>query len=81
MGNSRKLRRQLNRKSVEIANKVQLKKHELAMQMVADRVKYDAEFAADVLKIAGETLRPDIKKDAEETIAKAKDNLNSNGNP
>jgi len=82
MGNSRRLRRQLNKKSVEIANNLQLKKHELAMQMVAERVKRDAEFAADVLKIGGELLRADIKRDAEETILRQnKETLPSENDP
>lgn len=55
---------------VGMAKRVELAKHELAMKMVSERVKIDAEFAADVLKIGGDMLRPDIKKDAEETIRK-----------
>ena len=52
-----------------MAKRTQAVKHELAMKMVSERVKIDAEFAADVLKIAGDTLREDIRKDAEQTIA------------
>lgn len=62
--------RKLDPIRVEMAKKVERARHELAMKMVSERVKVDAEFAADVLKIGGETLREDIKKDALETIAK-----------
>lgn len=64
--------RKLDPIRVEMAKKVERARHELAMKMVSERVKVDAEFAADVLKIGGETLREDIKKDALETIAKTK---------
>ncbi len=63
--------RKLDPIRVQMAQQAQRVKHDLAMKMVSERVKIDAEFAADVLKIAGEGLREDIKKDAAETIAKA----------
>jgi len=66
MGN--RAARKLDPYRVALAQRTARAKHELAMKMVAERVKVDAEFAADVLKIAGETLRPEIRKDAEETI-------------
>jgi hypothetical protein len=72
MSKSKSASRKLDPYRVQMAQRLQAKKHELAMEMVADRVRKDAEFAADVLKIAGDTLREDIKKDALETIAKAK---------
>lgn len=64
--------RKLDPIRVQMAERTQRAKHELAMKMVAERVKVDAEFAADVLKVAGDGLRPEIRKDAEETIAKSK---------
>jgi hypothetical protein len=70
MSKSKSASRKLDPYRVQMAQRLQAKKHELAMEMVADRVRKDAEFAADVLKIAGDTLREDIKKDALETIAK-----------
>jgi len=70
MGGLRSARRKLNKYSVNIAARVQLAKHELAMKMVAERVKTDAEFASEVLKLAGEGLREEIKKDALETVAR-----------
>jgi hypothetical protein len=57
---------------VAIALKVQQAKHELAMKMVAERVKIDAEFAKDVLKIGGDNLREDIKLAAQATIEVSK---------
>lgn len=63
--------RKLDPIRVEMAKKVERARHELAMKMVSERVKVDAEFAADVLKVGGLNLREDIKKDALETIAKA----------
>lgn len=74
---SKRAGRNLDPARVRMAENVQRAKHELAMRMVSDRVKKDAEFAADVLRIAGETLREDIKKDARETIARAKETLPS----
>jgi hypothetical protein len=64
--------RKLNPYAVKTAMQMERIRHELAMTMVAERVKEDAEFAAAVLKVAGEHLREEIKKDAEATIAKAK---------
>lgn len=69
MGNGRSLRRGLQKRNVYLAEKTGRVKHELAMQMVAERVKTDVEFAKDVLKVTGGILRPDIKKDAEATIS------------
>jgi hypothetical protein len=71
MGKAKSAARKLNPMRVAMAQRTARMKHELAMKMVAERVKTDAEFAADVLRIAGETLREEIKKDAHETIARA----------
>jgi hypothetical protein len=76
MGKMKSAMRKLDPVRVQMAQKVQAAKHELAMKMVAERVKTDAEFAADVLKVAGDGLRPEIRKDAEETIAR--NNLRAN---
>lgn len=65
------MKRKLNQGRVQMAKRTELAKHELAMKMVAERVKTDAEFAADVLRVAGDGLREEIKKDALETIARA----------
>lgn len=68
----RKLKHGLDKYRVAIALSVQRKKHELAMKMVAERVKTDAEFAKDVIKIIGELqqgdLRSNILEDAKKTI-------------
>jgi hypothetical protein len=79
MGKSRTAGRKLDPVRVQMAQRTQLAKHELAMKMVAERVKVDAEFAADVLKVAGEGLRPEIRKDAEETIARLRANMEHAG--
>lgn len=70
MGNLRSFRRKLNEKNVWVANEVQRKKVELAKKFVEDKVKTDADFARDVLAAVGENLPADIKKSAEETIAR-----------
>lgn len=71
MSKLKSLARKMNPVRVRMAEQTALAKHELAMKMVAERVKIDAEFAADVLRVAGEGLREGIKKDALETIARA----------
>jgi hypothetical protein len=71
MSKLKSLARKMNPVRVQMAEQTALAKHELAMKMVAERVKTDAEFAADVLRVAGEGLREEIKKDALETIARA----------
>jgi hypothetical protein len=75
MGKS-KAGRKLDPYRVALAERTARMKHELAMKMVAERVKVDAEFAADVLKIAGETLREEIKQDAKDTILRAMNSVN-----
>ena len=79
MGKMKSAMRKLDPVRVQMAQKVQAAKHELAMKMVAERVKTDADFAADVLKVAGEGLRPEIRKDAEETIERLKANMERAG--
>lgn len=71
MGKAKSATRRLDPVRVAMAKRTARMKHELAMTMVAERVKVDAEFAADVLRIAGETLREEIKKDAHETILRS----------
>ena len=75
MSKKRSASRKLDPIRVQMAEKTQRVKHDLAMKMVSERVKVDAEFAADVLKIAGDTLREDIKKDALATIKTISDSL------
>ena len=70
MGSLRKLKRHLNEKSVWVAQEVQQKKVELAKKFVEERIKTDVEFAKDVLTAVGKNLPEDIKKIAEETVAK-----------
>ena len=70
MSSLRSSKRKLNAKNVWIAQEVQRKKLEVAKKFVEEKVKTDPEFAKDVLTSVGENLPPDIKKAAEETIAK-----------
>ena len=72
MGNL-KLKRKLDPFRVMTAKRTERAKHEMAMQMVHERVKTDAEFAAKVLEIGGEHLREKIKKDATETVNREKE--------
>ena len=63
-------KRKLNAKSVWIAQEVQRKKLEIAKQFVEEKVRTDAEFAKDVLTAVGDNLPPELKKAAEETVAR-----------
>lgn len=72
MGNSRKLKRNLNEKQVWIAKTVEQKRNELAKAIVKERIEKDAEFAKDVLKAVGSDLPQDFKEAAEKTIAEEK---------
>jgi len=76
MGKLKSAGRKLDPRRVQMAEQAFYAKHELAMKIVHERVKKDAEFAADVLKVARENLRPEILKDAQETVAKAKAETN-----
>jgi hypothetical protein len=68
MSKSRSAIRKLDPYRVSLAQKTAQAKHELVMTMVHERVKVDAEFAEAVLRVAGDGLRPEIKKDAEATL-------------
>lgn len=64
----RSLRRKLNADKVFIAEQVAQKRVEIVKKFVEERVKTDAEFAADVLKAVGEDLPENIRELAEETL-------------
>lgn len=51
-----------------MAKEVEQKRIELARQVVLERAKKDAEFAADVLKAVGDNLPKEIKEACEESI-------------
>lgn len=68
MGAARSLRRKLNAEKVWVAQEVAQKRTEIVKMFVEERVKQDAEFAADVLKAVGDALPENIKKAAEETV-------------
>jgi hypothetical protein len=65
-------KRRLKPNRVYLAQKVAEKKIEFAKQVVLDRAKRDAEFAADVLKAVGDNLPIDIKETCEKSVADAK---------
>lgn len=64
------MRRKLKRENVYAASDVAVARHEVAMNLVAERVKTDAEFAALVIQAGQGKLRPEILKDANDTIAR-----------
>ncbi len=68
MSSLRSFRRKLDPYRVAMAKEVEQKRIELARQVVLERAKKDAEFAADVLKAVGENLPKEIKEACEETI-------------
>ena len=68
MGAVRSLRRRLNAEKAFIADKVAEKRVELVKKFVEERVKKDSEFAAEILKVVGDSLPETIKKEAEETV-------------
>ena len=68
MGKLKSAGRKLDPRRVQMAEQAFYFKHELAMKMVHERVKKDADFAADVLKVARNNLRPEILEDARKTV-------------
>lgn len=68
MSKLRSFKRHLNPSKVWLANQVAEEKIKIARQVVLERAKKDAEFAADVLKAVGENLPKEIKEACEETI-------------
>lgn len=68
MSTLRSFRRKLDPYRVAIAKDMEQKRLVLARQVVLERAKKDAEFAADVLKAVGENLPKEIKEACEETL-------------
>ena len=64
-------RRRLKPNKVYFAQKVAEKKVEFARNVVLERAKKDAEFAADVLKAVGNNLPTEVKEVCEKTIRTA----------
>lgn len=64
-------KRRLQPNKVYLAQKVAEKKIEFAKNVVLERAKKDAEFAADVIKAVGENLPTEIKEACEKTIAES----------
>src|ERR1035437_6712402 len=65
-------RRRLKPNKVYFAQKVAEKKVEFARNVVLERAKKDAEFAADVLKAVGNNLPTEVKEACEKSVYDAK---------
>jgi hypothetical protein len=72
MSNLRSFQRHLKPDKVWFANQVSEKKLKVARQVILDRAKKDAEFAADVLKAVGDALPKEIKEACEISVANFK---------
>jgi len=70
MGNLRSAKRKLKQDKIWIAEETQYQRNVVARKVVAERAAKDAEFAADLIKAVGENLPEEIKKSAEECIAR-----------
>ena len=65
-------KRRLKPNKVYLAQKVAEKKIEFARNVVLDRAKRDAEFAADVLKAVGDGRPKEVKEACEKSVSDAK---------
>jgi hypothetical protein len=72
MSKTRSFKRHLNPQKVWLANQVAEEKIKIARQVVLERAKKDAAFAADVLKAVGENLPKEIKEACEASVATSK---------
>lgn len=72
MSNLRSFQRHLNPQKVWFANQVSEEKLKIARQVVMERAKKDAAFAADVLKAVGDALPKEIKEACEASVAAPK---------
>jgi hypothetical protein len=77
MGNMRKFKRGLQSDKVYVAEKTQQEKMKLVKKMVSDRIQKDANFAKELIDTIGEVLPPEMKKEAEEKIAKTKADIDA----
>ena len=68
MSKLRSFQRHLNPSKVWLANQVAEEKIKIARQVVLERAKKDAAFAADVLKAVGDGLPKEIKEACEESV-------------
>lgn len=68
MSKLRSFKRHLDPKKVWLANQVAEEKIKIARQVVLERAKKDAEFAADVLKAVGDALPKEIREACEESV-------------
>jgi hypothetical protein len=72
MSKLRSFKRHLNPQKVWLANQVAEEKIKIARQVVLERAKKDAAFAADVLKAVGDALPKEIKEACEASVAAPK---------
>ena len=68
MSKLRSFQRHLNPSKVWLANQVAEEKIKIARQVVLERAKKDAAFAADVHKAVGDALPKEIKEACEESV-------------
>ena len=69
MSKLRSFKRHLDPAKVWLANHVAEDRIKNARQVVLDRAKKDAEFAAEVLKVVGDNLPEEIKEACEASVA------------
>jgi len=72
MGKLRQLKRNLRIDKVQLAEQTRFEQIKLVKEMCVKRATEDAGFAKDILAAVGKGLPPEVKKAAEESIAKDK---------
>jgi rubrerythrin len=70
MSKLKSMARKLDRYRVMLAQETERQRIEVAKKVIKERVEKDLEFAQDVLKAVGNNLPAEIKKAAEETVAR-----------
>lgn len=71
MGKLRKLKRNLRIDKVQLAEQTKFEQIKLVKEMCVKRATEDAGFAKEILDAVGDVLPPEVKKAAEESVAKA----------
>jgi hypothetical protein len=75
MGNLRKLKRNLKIDKSQLAEQTRVEQIKLVKQMCVDRAGNDPVFAKEILAAVGNVLPPEVRKAAEESIAKSQKDL------
>ena len=73
----RKAKRHLQQDKVWMAEEVQHRRIKKIQEVLSERVKKDANLAKEMLDAIGKVLPPELRKDAEESVAKAKANIDA----